>query len=82
MPLSNTITRNEPRAASADCHGTLLLRRRGIILILAFLGDGYHGTGGPPLVWSPLVRIPLVQFFVYKIQSIKLVLVEFLELAM
>ena len=43
MPLSNTITRIEPRAASADCHGTSLLRRRGIIPILAFLGEGYHG---------------------------------------
>ena len=43
MPLSNTITHNEPCAASADCHGTSLLRRRGIIPILAFLGDGYHG---------------------------------------
>ena len=43
IPLSNQITRIEPRAASADCHGTSPLRRRGFIPILAFLGEGYRG---------------------------------------
>ena len=43
MPLSKQITRFEPHAASADCHGTLPLRRHGFIPILAFLRDGSHG---------------------------------------
>ena len=43
MPISNQITRIEPHAASADCHGTLPNRRRGFIPILAFLGDGSIG---------------------------------------
>ena len=43
LPLSNQITRIEPSAASADCHGTSPLRRSGFIQTLAFLGDGHRG---------------------------------------
>ena len=64
MPISNQIARIEPHAASADCHGTLPLCRRGFIPILAFLGDGSHGfelnklseefTGCIKVKWSKL----------------------------
>ena len=43
MPLSNQITRIEPRAASTDCHGTSPLRNRGFIPILEFLRNGQSG---------------------------------------
>ena len=42
MPLSNTITCIEPRAVSAECHGTSQLCRCGFIPVLAFLRDSYH----------------------------------------